>query len=151
MPKIVRAIYEQGVFKPTGELDFTEGKEVQLVIWDAEPLYSATFETQSGAKVKATCDLEKGQWHWEWTLEEQVSIRENLERITVDPDQMGGVPCLRGLRIPVATVLAMLAEGMSEQEILLAYPDLDSEDIRQALRFAAEILQKPTSPSVIAS
>jgi uncharacterized protein (DUF433 family)/predicted DNA-binding antitoxin AbrB/MazE fold protein len=150
MPTIIRAIYEQGVFKPIEELNFPESKEVQLVVWDAEPLHSATFETQSGAKVKATCNLEKDQWHWEWIFEEQISIHENFERITVDPDQMGGVPCLRGLRIPVATVLAMLAEGMSEQEILLAYPDLDSEDIRQALRFAAEILQKPTSPLVIA-
>jgi uncharacterized protein (DUF433 family) len=83
-------------------------------------------------------------------LEEQVSIRENLERITIDPEQMGGVPCLRGLRIPVATVLAMLAEGMNEQEILAAYPDLEPEDIKEALRFAAEVLQKPPSPSVIA-
>jgi len=63
---------------------------------------------------------------------------------------MGGVPCLRGLRIPVATVLAMLAEGMNEQEILAAYSDLEPEDIKEALRFAAEVLQKPLSPSVIA-
>jgi uncharacterized protein (DUF433 family)/predicted DNA-binding antitoxin AbrB/MazE fold protein len=150
MPRILRAVYEQGVFKPTEEVNLPEGKKVQLIVWDAEPLHSAIFETQSGIKVKATCELEKGQWRWEWSLEEQVSIRENLERITIDPEQMGGVPCLRSLRIPVATVLAMLAEGMNEQEILAAYPDLEPEDIKEALRFAAEVLQKPLSPSVIA-
>ncbi len=61
----------------------------------------------------------------------------NFERITVDPNQMGGVPCIRGLRIPVATVLRMLAGGMSEAEILGEYPDLEIEDIRECLRFAA--------------
>jgi uncharacterized protein (DUF433 family) len=61
----------------------------------------------------------------------------NLERITVNPHQMGGLPCIRGLRIPVATVLRMLAGGMSEQEILADYPDLQLEDIRECLRFAA--------------
>ena len=61
----------------------------------------------------------------------------NFERITVNPNQMGGVPCIRGLRIPVATVLRMLAGGISEQEILAEYPDLQVEDIRECLRFAA--------------
>ncbi|HEY3355888.1 MAG TPA: DUF433 domain-containing protein [Polyangia bacterium] len=59
-------------------------------------------------------------------------------RITVDPAQMGGVPCLRGLRLPVATVVSMVADGMSEGEILDALPDLEKEDVREALRFAAE-------------
>jgi uncharacterized protein (DUF433 family) len=61
----------------------------------------------------------------------------NFERITVNPNQMGGVPCVRGLRIPVATVLRMLAGGMNQQEILADYPDLQAEDIRECLRFAA--------------
>ena len=61
----------------------------------------------------------------------------NFERITVNPNQMGGVPCIRGLRIPVATVLRMLAGGMTEPEILADYPDLQVEDIRECLRFAA--------------
>ena len=60
-----------------------------------------------------------------------------FERITVNANQMGGVPCIRGLRIPVATVLKMLAAAMTEDEILAAYPDLEPEDIREALRFAA--------------
>ena len=50
-------------------------------------------------------------------------------RITVNPNQMGGVPCIRGLRIPVATVVGMVADGMNKEEILDAYPDLQPEDI----------------------
>ncbi|MBI3693491.1 MAG: DUF433 domain-containing protein [Acidobacteria bacterium] len=61
----------------------------------------------------------------------------HFERITVDPAQMGGVPCVRRLRIPVATVLRLLAGGMTENEILSEYPDLEVEDIRECLRFAA--------------
>ena len=61
----------------------------------------------------------------------------NFERITVDPAQMGGVPCVRHLRIPVATVLRLLAGGLAEAEILAEYPDLQIEDIRECLRFAA--------------
>lgn len=51
---------------------------------------------------------------------------------------MGGVPCIHGLRIPVATVAGMIADGMTEAEILEAYPDLEREDIREALQFTAE-------------
>jgi Uncharacterized conserved protein len=69
-------------------------------------------------------------------------------RITVDTERMGVVPCIRGLRIPVATILAMLAEGMTEQEILNAYSDLEPEDIREALRFAAEAVQERQLPLV---
>jgi len=61
-----------------------------------------------------------------------------FKRITVNPEQMGGVPCVRGLRIPVATIVGMVAEGMSQAEILRAYPDLKKEDIREALRYAAQ-------------
>ena len=61
----------------------------------------------------------------------------NFERITVDPAQMGGVPCVRHLRIPVVTVLRLLAGGMTDHDILAEYPDLEPEDIRECLRFAA--------------
>jgi len=61
----------------------------------------------------------------------------NFERITVNPNQMGGLSCIRGLRIPVATVLRMLAGGRNAQEILGDYPDLRAEEIRECLRFAA--------------
>jgi len=55
---------------------------------------------------------------------------------------MGGIPCIRGLRIPVATVVGMIAEGMTEHEILKAYPDLELEDIHDALRYAAEAVRE---------
>jgi uncharacterized protein (DUF433 family) len=60
-----------------------------------------------------------------------------FRRITIDPEKMGGVPCIRDLRMPVATVVAMVAEGMTEDEILAAHPNLEREDIRAALRYAA--------------
>ena len=69
-----------------------------------------------------------------------------FHRITVDPQQLGGVPCLRRLRIPVATVVGMVADGMSEDAILQAYPDLEREDIREALRYAAAALQERELP-----
>jgi uncharacterized protein (DUF433 family) len=67
-------------------------------------------------------------------------------RITVNPNQMGGVPCIRGLRIPVATVVGMVADGMAEAEILSAYPDLEREDVREALRYAAEAVRERELP-----
>ena len=62
-------------------------------------------------------------------------------RITVDPAQMGGTPCIRGLRFPVATIVGMASEGLTEAEILKAYPDLELEDIRESLRYAAEAVE----------
>ena len=73
----------------------------------------------------------------------------NFVRITINPHQMEGIPCIRGLRIPVATVVGMVAEGMSEAEILQAFPDLESEDIREALRFAAEAVRERALPLVM--
>lgn len=69
-------------------------------------------------------------------------------RITVNPRQMGGVPCLRGLRVPVATIVGMVAEGMTTDEILRAYPDLEPEDIREALSYAAEAMRERVLPLV---
>lgn len=57
-----------------------------------------------------------------------------FERTTVASDQMDGVPCIRGLRIPVATVVGMVADDMSVDEILAAYPDLEVEDVQETLR-----------------
>lgn len=71
-----------------------------------------------------------------------------FKRITVNPQQMDSVPCIRGLRIPVATVVGMVADGMNEEEILKAYPDLEREDIREALRFAAEAVRERELPLV---
>jgi uncharacterized protein (DUF433 family) len=69
-------------------------------------------------------------------------------RITVDPMQMAGMPCIRGLRIPVATVVAMVADGISADEILAAYPDLEREDISEALQYAAEAVRERELPLV---
>jgi uncharacterized protein (DUF433 family) len=67
-------------------------------------------------------------------------------RITVRADQMDGVPCIRGLRIPVATVVGMVAEGMSAEEIVAAYPDLEPGDVQEALRYAAEAVRERELP-----
>ena len=69
-----------------------------------------------------------------------------FERVTVNPAQMGGVPCIRSLRIPVATVVGLVAQGMAEAEILAEYPDLETEDIRRALAFAAAAVDERQLP-----
>lgn len=69
-----------------------------------------------------------------------------FERITVNPEQMGGAPCIRNVRIPVATVVGLVAQGMGETEIFVEYPDLEVEDIRQALAFAAAAVDERQSP-----
>ncbi|HZU45690.1 MAG TPA: DUF433 domain-containing protein [Mycobacterium sp.] len=67
-------------------------------------------------------------------------------RITVRPDQMDGVPCIRGSRLPVATVVGMVADGTAHDEILKAYPELEEADIREALRYAAEAVRERELP-----
>jgi uncharacterized protein (DUF433 family) len=69
-----------------------------------------------------------------------------FERITVDPEKMGGQPCLRGLRIPVATVVAMVADGLTVGEIVAELPDLEPDDIPAALRYAAEAVREHELP-----
>ena len=64
---------------------------------------------------------------------------------------MGGMPCIRSMRIPVATVVGMVADGMTKAEMLEAYPDLEEEDIAEALRFAAEAVSERELPLVKAS
>jgi len=68
------------------------------------------------------------------------------DRITVDARQMGGVPCIRRLRIPVATIVGLVAEGKTAAEILADYPDLEEEDIPQALAYAAEAVREGQLP-----
>jgi uncharacterized protein (DUF433 family) len=63
-----------------------------------------------------------------------------FSRITVEPEKMGGVPCIRGLRIPVATVVGMIANEMSIPSILSEYPDLQEKDIYEALAYAPKRL-----------
>lgn len=67
-------------------------------------------------------------------------------RITVDPDLMGGVPTIRGLRIPVATVVAMVADGLSADQIVAELPDLEPADIPEALQYAVEALRERHLP-----
>lgn len=71
-----------------------------------------------------------------------------FERITINPKQMGGLPCIRGLRIPVTTVLGQLAAGRSHAEIIDDFPDLEEADILAALEFAAAAVQERELPLV---
>ena len=75
-----------------------------------------------------------------------IATMARYQRISVDPQQMGGTPCLRRQRIPVATVVEMVAEGMTTEEILAAYPNLEREDIAEALRYAAEAVRERELP-----
>jgi len=67
-------------------------------------------------------------------------------RITANPKQIGGIPCIRGLRIPVATVVGMIADGMTRAEILQAFPDLEEQDLHEALQYAAEAVRERQLP-----
>jgi uncharacterized protein (DUF433 family) len=70
----------------------------------------------------------------------------DYERITIDPARMRGVPCIRGLRIPVATVIGQLAAGRTADEILTEFPDLEADDIPAALEYAAAAVQERELP-----
>ena len=68
------------------------------------------------------------------------------QRVTVNHAQMGGVACVRGLRIPVSTVVGMVADGMSVAEIIGSFPDFEPDDIGESLAFAAESLLERSLP-----
>jgi len=73
-----------------------------------------------------------------------------LDRITTNPEVMGGKPCIRGMRVTVGTLVGLMASGHSHAEILRAYPYLEAEDLRQALAYAAwrvEEVEVPLHPS----
>jgi uncharacterized protein (DUF433 family) len=86
---------------------------------------------------------------WQTPKREYTTVK--FSRITVNPKQMGGVPCIRGLRIPVSVVVGMVADGMKDQEILKAYPDLEPDDIREALHYAAEAVRERELPLIPAA
>lgn len=67
---------------------------------------------------------------------------ETLDRITFDPQIMGGRACIRGMRIPVSVIVGQIAHGATMDEILADYPDLELEDVRQALAYAAWLTQE---------
>ncbi len=74
-----------------------------------------------------------------------------FERITFDQRVMGGKACIRGMRVTVSLVVNLVANGMTADEIIVAYPYLESEDIRQALRFAAWLAEETVHPVELAS
>ena len=74
-----------------------------------------------------------------------------LDRITFDPHVMGGQACLRGMRVPVSLVVNLVANGMGEADILAEYPDLEAEDVHQALRYAAWLASEQVLPGGSAS
>ncbi|MBL7105637.1 MAG: DUF433 domain-containing protein [Bacteroidales bacterium] len=67
-------------------------------------------------------------------------------RITINPNQMSGEPCIRNLRIPIATIITMIAQGITHDKILEYYPDLEKDDITEALNFAAETVRERELP-----
>ncbi len=69
-----------------------------------------------------------------------------LERITIDPKQCGGRPCIRGMRIRVSDVLELLASGISREDILSEMPDLEVDDLNAVLRYAALKIDHPVLP-----
>jgi uncharacterized protein (DUF433 family) len=75
--------------------------------------------------------------------EKEDIVAEVAERITVDPEQCGGRPCIRGMRIRVIDVLDLLSNGLSPEQILEEMPDLELEDVYASLRFASRRLDHP--------
>jgi uncharacterized protein (DUF433 family) len=67
-------------------------------------------------------------------------------RITIEPGKMGGRACIRGLRMPVATIVRMIASDMTPAEIIEAHPELDKADIKEALEYAASLADERTLP-----
>lgn len=70
-----------------------------------------------------------------------------FDRITFDPTIMGGRACIRGLRITVAHIVNMVANGMTAEDILKEYPDLEADDIREALQYAAFLTREEVYPT----
>lgn len=71
------------------------------------------------------------------------------KRISIDPNKMSGVPCIRDLRMPVATIIAMLAEGLNYDKILSDFPELELEDITESLKFASDTLRVREYPLAV--
>lgn len=81
-------------------------------------------------------------WGWPRTIPSSMAIN----RVAVDHQIMGGVPCIRGTRIPVSMIIGRLAEDSKREDILADYPQLSGEDIDAALRFAAATLDQREMP-----
>jgi uncharacterized protein (DUF433 family) len=70
-----------------------------------------------------------------------------FDRVTFDPKARGGRACIRGMRIPVSVIVSQVAQGASPEEILKDYPDLEREDLRQAMEYAAWLTSEGTHPA----
>jgi len=70
-----------------------------------------------------------------------------LDRITIDPEVMGGQPCIRSLRIPVSLIVRLVAAGKTVKAILEDYPELEEEDVKQSLEYAAWTCSERSIPS----
>jgi uncharacterized protein (DUF433 family) len=105
---------------------------------------TALYSKASGTSKRAVLRVPAGA---EAALRSETLMK--FRRITVDPKQMGGMPCIRGLRVPVATVVGMMADGMTIKDILAAYPDLEGDDIQEALRYAADAVRERELPLTI--
>jgi uncharacterized protein (DUF433 family) len=70
-----------------------------------------------------------------------------FDRITFDSKIMGGRACIRGLRIPVSVIASQIARGMSHEDVLTDYPDLESEDLRQVMEYAAWLTREEVYPA----
>ena len=73
----------------------------------------------------------------------------HMERITFNPEIMGGKPCVRGMRVTVAMIVSQIAEGHSREEILRAYPYLEDQDITAALQYAAYRVEEKEEPLTV--
>jgi uncharacterized protein (DUF433 family) len=76
-----------------------------------------------------------------------MSTQPVFDRITVNPDIMNGRACIRGMRIPVSAIVGQIAGGAAPEQILADYPDLESEDIQQALTYVAWLAQEQVIPA----
>lgn len=74
-----------------------------------------------------------------------------FDRITFDPEIMGGKACIRGMRVTVSLIVNLVANGMSIEEIVAAYPYVEPEDVQQALRYAAWLAEESVHPLELAS
>jgi len=72
-----------------------------------------------------------------------------LDRITMDPEVMGGQPCIKGLRIPVSLIIKLIASGKKSKDILEDYPELEEEDIKQSLEYAAWTVSEKVLPVIL--
>ena len=100
--------------------------------WSPSPLPPV-----EGPNAEAGSNTEQAEIRWDAVT---------FSRITIDAAQMDGVPRIRGLRFPIATVVGMLADGMSAGEIVDAFPDLEPDDVTEALRYAAEAIRERGLP-----